>query len=105
MQFVGFMRTSGDNHFDILIELGKNHHHPIYGEAAELRVADAGKVGRGNASNFFRYPDCQFLVVPISTCGVLILVFDFFLKEWITHSSVPDLHSVNHPEGVAAMLS
>ena len=46
MQIIAFMRTGGDDHLDVLIELAENHHQPVYGEAAELRIGTREKSAR-----------------------------------------------------------
>ena len=43
----------GNADLDPLFELGKDRHHPIDGEAIDLRVANARKIRSGDAGEFF----------------------------------------------------
>jgi len=47
-------RRKGDIHFNIFVELAENADEPVEREAAQLRVADAGKFRMGNAGELFR---------------------------------------------------
>ena len=56
-------RSDVDADADALVKAGKDRHQPIHGEAAEVGVADARKIGGGVAGDRGGFPDRQLALV------------------------------------------